>query len=219
MLPTIGSCPHDFWNISWRQAIMIQRILQLEIRMPRALVNLISTLINLIRTSYRSKATRRFKWVGLVMSLLVLASLALSFTSTAIAYVSESSEVLLYDGVLSVGPRQFTTNFSPGFHTSRYSRRNITIRSIMYTYFLTCTPLGISANNWGATRVSLAFPLLLVGIPTVLLFWLDRKRIRRDCCQSCSYELKSNTSGICPECGAAIPDELKEKLTIPPRYQ
>ena len=39
---------------------------------------------------------------------------------------------------------------------------------------------------------------------------LDRKarnrRIFRGCCEVCSYNLKGNTSGVCPECGAPITD-------------
>ncbi len=31
-------------------------------------------------------------------------------------------------------------------------------------------------------------------------------------CIKCGYNLSGNASGICPECGTAIPDELKRKL-------
>ncbi len=32
-------------------------------------------------------------------------------------------------------------------------------------------------------------------------------------CKSCRYNLTGNTTGICPECGTPIPDDLKHKLT------
>lgn len=44
---------------------------------------------------------------------------------------------------------------------------------------------------------------LLVAIPTVFLFWLDRRRIPPGHCQKCGYDLNGNTSGVCPECGLA----------------
>jgi len=35
-------------------------------------------------------------------------------------------------------------------------------------------------------------------------------------CLSCGYNLFSNISGICPECGTPIPKEIREKLATEP---
>ncbi|MGQ9648765.1 MAG: hypothetical protein ACUVXJ_01495 [Phycisphaerae bacterium] len=53
-------------------------------------------------------------------------------------------------------------------------------------------------------RLPLLFSLMIVGIPTVLLFWFDRHRIPPHCCQKCGYNLTGNVSGVCPECGERV---------------
>ena len=67
--------------------------------------------------------------------------------------------------------------------------------------------------------VVVVLPILCVGITTVLL-WLIDYRLSRSIpplhCQDCGYNLTGNTSGICPECGTPIPDEMKENLTSDP---
>lgn len=47
------------------------------------------------------------------------------------------------------------------------------------------------------------FLLALSAIPTMVLFWRDR-RFPAGCCQSCGYDLTGNASGCCPECGTSI---------------
>jgi hypothetical protein len=37
-------------------------------------------------------------------------------------------------------------------------------------------------------------------------------RFPSNCCERCEYDLTGNVSGICPECGTAIPDETKAAL-------
>jgi hypothetical protein len=45
-------------------------------------------------------------------------------------------------------------------------------------------------------------PFLLLALPTTLLFCLDR-RAPSGHCRKCRYDLRGNSSGICPECGQA----------------
>lgn len=47
---------------------------------------------------------------------------------------------------------------------------------------------------WGATSVALVAALLA-----------PRRRIRDGHCCKCGYDLTGNVSGMCPECGSAIP--------------
>jgi len=59
-------------------------------------------------------------------------------------------------------------------------------------------------------------PFWLILLPflilTVRMFLQDRRRIPPGHCQHCSFNLKCNTSGICPGCGTPIPEETREKL-------
>ena len=47
-------------------------------------------------------------------------------------------------------------------------------------------------------------PFVLIAVPMVLVWWLDRRRIPPGHCQRCRYDLTGNTSGTCPECGTAV---------------
>ena len=47
--------------------------------------------------------------------------------------------------------------------------------------------------------------LLLVAIPTALLFRRKRSRHALGRCRRCGYDLAGNQSGRCPECGTVVP--------------
>jgi hypothetical protein len=58
----------------------------------------------------------------------------------------------------------------------------------------------------------LSLPLILLALAgfasdSVCLAWwfVRQRRIPPHCCQKCGYDLTGNTSGTCPECGAATP--------------
>lgn len=61
-------------------------------------------------------------------------------------------------------------------------------------------------------KVSFWLLLILSASSTSLLWYLDRRRIPPGHCQTCGYNLFANESGICPECGTAIPEETRETL-------
>ncbi len=65
--------------------------------------------------------------------------------------------------------------------------------------------------------VELSYVRMPFWIPVVVLLfhpvrslmtgpWRQRRRRRRNQCLTCGYSLTGNTSGICPECGTAIPE-------------
>ncbi|MCG8405829.1 MAG: hypothetical protein MI923_11590 [Phycisphaerales bacterium] len=60
---------------------------------------------------------------------------------------------------------------------------------------------GDIAGKMQYIRVPLWLPLLLVAIPTAFIFWRDHRFIPPGHCNECGYNLTSNVSGICPECG------------------
>ena len=59
-------------------------------------------------------------------------------------------------------------------------------------------------------RVDLPFWLLFIAslLPTAILWW--HRRIPPGHCQACGYNLTGNVSGICPECGMRIEQEVEE---------
>ncbi|MGD8451928.1 MAG: hypothetical protein PVJ57_08925 [Phycisphaerae bacterium] len=55
------------------------------------------------------------------------------------------------------------------------------------------------------SRIPLWLPLLLVGLPTALLWWAAYWPHREPGrCPECGYDLTGNVSGRCPECGKAV---------------
>lgn len=53
--------------------------------------------------------------------------------------------------------------------------------------------------------VPLWIPFLAFGVPSLVLWWLDRRRPTAGHCPHCGYNLTGNVSGRCPECGNAAP--------------
>ena len=68
---------------------------------------------------------------------------------------------------------------------------------------------------WVVTILFFAWPSVALWRGPLRRHW-RRKRAQ---CLCCGYNLTGNTSGICPECGTPIPDEIKEKLTANPPQQ
>ena len=63
----------------------------------------------------------------------------------------------------------------------------------------------------GADMISLPLwiPLLIVAVPTAIVWRRDRRRMSPGHCPTCHYNLTGNTSGICPECGTANPNRAE----------
>ncbi len=59
------------------------------------------------------------------------------------------------------------------------------------------------SNRHSSLRIPLWMPLVVVAIPTAILWRRDRRRILDGHCQKCGYDLTANVSGKCPECGTA----------------
>lgn len=74
--------------------------------------------------------------------------------------------------------------------------------------------IGVAVGFYiGFILLSLTIACITHGITRV---YISRHRIPLNHCQSCSYNLFANVSGICPECGTPIPQEVREKLATEP---
>jgi hypothetical protein len=56
------------------------------------------------------------------------------------------------------------------------------------------------------------WPFFLCAISTALLWWRGRRIWPEGSCDKCGYSLTGNVSGVCPECGTAIPPDVKKAL-------
>src|SRR5262249_38639865 len=50
-------------------------------------------------------------------------------------------------------------------------------------------------------------PVLIVALPTTLLWWCERRPVRPGHCPRCGYNLTGNESGKCPECGTTFVEQ------------
>jgi len=67
---------------------------------------------------------------------------------------------------------------------------------------------SVAAPAWLLAAFACAVAILLVArmaLLPLLRLVLAASRRSRNRCGSCSYNLKGNTSGVCPECGSAVP--------------
>ncbi len=65
----------------------------------------------------------------------------------------------------------------------------------------------VDRNSHLSVTCPLWFPLVLIALPTTLLFIIDRRPVRPGPCATCTSDIKGNSTCTCPECG---------KLTINP---
>ena len=52
--------------------------------------------------------------------------------------------------------------------------------------------------------IPLWLPMLVLLIPALWMWWMDRVSIEPGHCERCGYDLTGNVSGRCPECGDVV---------------
>lgn len=80
-----------------------------------------------------------------------------------------------------------------------------------FEFFLWPRGKSVAGVNYFIFPLWILFAPIFIG--SGIIWWQDR-RFSTGSCSSCGYNLVSNTSGICPECGTPIPEESKNKTII-----
>ena len=153
--------------------------------------------------------TRRVvKWTGLFACVLIVAAWGASLRWEVLFVVVETdTAVVLVDGIVFVMWANYTLppgNLGePGWRVTRHDHGGAFQSQYGFLWPAPFVPLGLG----GADRIPCWFLLLVAAIPTVFLFWRDRRRYPPGHCQKCGYDLTGNESGVCSECGTPCPAE------------
>lgn len=149
------------------------------------------------------RGRRILKWSGTVAFALLAATAAADLRWAAHWYVSRQLHLgigagaLIVDLDLEVGFRR------PGTMSVRvaYDTLGDATQAWFRDYWL---PTWTSLGRHYLVYVPLWIPMLLIGVPTGVSWWHERRREAVCCCAGCGYDLTGNVSGRCPECGAPV---------------
>ena len=168
-------------------------------------------------TKRRNRILRLAKWVGAVVCALMLTAWLVSvpaFENKSLVFHFSWSEheIELLHGHIRLERSPFPL---PIFRSSvrnglSWSQENYT-SSIIYGFVL---PFHGEYPASSILIVPLWLPLLLVAIPTTILWYLDFRRFPPGHCPSCNYNLTGNTSGICAECGTPLASQNKSVQSV-----
>ena len=137
------------------------------------------------------------KWVGVACLVAIVAAFWLSrywsFTLGAgnIAVLADSGRLGL-----------FCVTGRPGPASWRFSK-NLPPRTTLW-HFDWYEPGPPPPPKMWVVVFPLWIPLLIVIVPTAILWHRDPGRVLPGHCRKCGYDLTGNVSGRCPECGKAV---------------
>jgi len=137
------------------------------------------------------------KWIGLGFSVLITTSWAVSIFCVVSMRIGVNSWLMMNNGMIAGGVLDIRFSW---LHDKSFDLRK---RRLKFPEVWTAgIREDVSANEieiW----VPHWFALAAIAFPTAWLWHRDRRsqRIGPGCCVRCSYDLTSNTSGVCPECG------------------
>jgi hypothetical protein len=141
-----------------------------------------------------SRIRRWFKWVGVIVCVLLLMMWVFSIWGG----VSWSV------GAWNVGLRAQELRFGWYGSDSWDTTMEWRIGWLREPNFAPGLPHVVVGNYFRMFLLPIWIPFLLVTVPTTFLFWRDHRHIPAGHCQKCGYNLTGNTSGVCPECGEKI---------------
>jgi hypothetical protein len=153
----------------------------------------------------------RLKWTGTALLAVLLATFALSSFWCFVAR-GRAAAVHIHNGQVhlewSDSPgiqRYWQSVYGRGIGYYRiHTNLDWSLPQVLHTGYV---DLPLPAF-WIAT-CPLWLVILIVAVPTLLLWMLccafQRWRRTANCCRKCGYDLTGNVSGVCPECGRAVP--------------
>ncbi len=136
------------------------------------------------------------KWAGLVLCVLIVVAWVVSLRWE---FWYEGGSWLMWcgHGGLLVSINRIHLDDPSGWNV-------LDVNWIHWEYYLPRFKRDLSGTLKATTcNIPLWLPLVVVAIPTAILFYRDR-RIPPGHCQKCGYDLTGNESGRCPECGRTI---------------
>ena len=148
-----------------------------------------------------SRIQRGLKWVGTSVVVALLIAWAVSLFVFA-SLASRGWQIGIAAGSVSLSWDETGKRVLPSGWEAVRVRRPWNTKLWIWKPVSYSLPLGVHRF-----RMPFWIPVVLVGLPTVFL-WLKDRRISPYHCQRCGYNLTGNVSGICPECGKPIQDDL-----------
>lgn len=147
---------------------------------------------------------RTLKWTGTVACGLLLLAAAAGLRWRWVDVYNDRHRIVRIDrGALTT----FWTHESSGGIISRYAigPNYDSWRESFRSYASGSWPAleSIGPRAW-ILVTPLWIPFVLIGVPTALLWRLDRRRAAPGRCRKCNYDLTGNLSGRCPECGTPV---------------
>ena len=158
------------------------------------------------RQPRRHRVRRGAKWAG-VVALVLLASLLLASRFWFLGYVKWLSHgeayVTAYRGVFTIAwtppgsaPGRVSSDWLvDGWHVDAEQAAKRRLDWLL-------RPYHYRSSDHGSILIPMWMPWLLVAVPTMWLWWRDRRRFAPGLCQRCGYDLAGLPAGAaCPECG------------------
>ena len=137
----------------------------------------------------RPRLRRVAKWTGTLICITLVVGGAANLLYSVTWTLPNGSGFGTGSGGVGVSWRALAGRFAPGLTIANADE------------WLFWPPLIIFRDRGGLIiQAPIWFPLLMIGIPTIVCWRLDRRRLPPGYCP-CGYDLTGNVSGVCPECG------------------
>ncbi len=144
--------------------------------------------------------SRRLGGIGLLLSAILVITLVLSLRWSFAVFVPH---VLNVGGIPYSGVFVTEANFAFVAGPSHDTTWHVVTGARMHRGRMSWWRPTIDGVFFNARCLPIIYPLLLMAIPSALLWRRHRLTLPGHCSQ-CGYNLTGNTSGVCPECGIDV---------------